>query len=65
MGTILLEKVDRIGNRNGWFPVLSTVYRLVQPSSLTSGVRGPTDPRPGKGKGGKGREMGLKTKPQQ
>lgn len=25
-------------------------YRLVHPSSVTSGARGPTDPRPGKGK---------------
>lgn len=31
---------------------------------MTSGAEGPTDPCPGKGKQGKGREMGPKTKQQ-
>jgi len=49
---------------------MSMVYRLVLPSSVTSGTHrnpwGPMDTHPGKGekgKRGKGeREMGLKTK---
>jgi len=44
------------------------VYGLVWLSSVTSRVGGTTDPCPRKGKrrkGGKGREMGLKTKQQQ
>lgn len=39
---------------------MSTVYRLVQPSFMTSGVREPTDPCPGIGERGKGGEIGLK-----
>ena len=38
-----------------------TVYRPVQPVSVTNGHGGPTDPHPGKGETGegwKGREMG-------
>ena len=47
--------------------LLSTVYGLVRPSSVTNGVKGPTDPHPGKrerGKRGKGRQMGLETEQQ-
>jgi len=39
--------------------LLSAVYGLVQPSSMTKGEGGPTDPHPRKGERGKGREMGL------
>ena len=42
---------------------MSVVYGLVCPGSMTRGTEGPTDPFPGKKeKGGKDREMGLKTK---
>jgi len=41
------------------------VCGLVWPGSMTSGVEGPTDPRPGKGKQGKGLREGPKTKQQQ
>lgn len=46
--------------KKGGVGVMSTVHRLVQPSSVTNGAGGPTDPCPrkgGKGKRGKGREM--------
>jgi len=39
---------------------LSVVYGLICPSSLTSGVEGPTDLSPERDKGGKDREMGSK-----
>ena len=47
-------------SRWGWSAAkhFSTVYGLVHPSSMTSGVEGSTDSRPGK----KGREMGPRTK---
>lgn len=41
---------------------LSTVYRLVQSGSVTNGAGGPTPWERGKGKRGKDRETGLKTK---
>lgn len=31
--------------------LLSTIYRLIRPDSMTSGVEGSMDPRPGRGKG--------------
>jgi len=44
---------------------MSITYGLFWPSSMTNGVKGPTDSLPGKGKRigkrGKDREMGLKT----
>lgn len=45
--------------------MVSTVYGPVQPGSMTDGEGVSTDPDPkkaGKGKRGKGRAMGLKTK---
>jgi len=43
---------------------MSTVYRFIQPGSVTNGEGAPMDSRPRKGKRekGKDREMGLKTK---
>lgn len=43
-----------------WVLTVSTVYRLVWPNSVTSGVEGHTDP--GKRYGKRGREMGPETK---
>ena len=46
---------------------MSEVYRLVQLGSMTNGAGVPPDPHPwreGRGKGEKGREMGLKTEQQ-
>ena len=47
---------------------VSVVYGPVWPSSVTNGAGGPMDPcsrKGGRGKRGKGREMGLKAKQQQ
>ena len=43
--------------------ILLMIYGLLQPGSMTRGVRGPMDPCPGEGKNG--RKMGLRTKQRQ